>query len=62
MKQSEFDNVFSQKFIGFTSRMWLDYCDEHKDYFSKTEDYAGYVIENFKYLIRKFNKENKWVY
>ena len=45
--------------MGFTSRMWLDYCDEHKDYFSKTEDYAGYVIENFKYLIRKFNKENR---
>ena len=59
MKQSEFDNVFSQKFIGFTSRMWLDYCDEHKDYFSKTEDYAGYVIENLKYLVKKFNKEKK---
>ena len=58
MKQSEFNNVFSQKFFGFTSRMWLDYCDEHKDYFSKTEDYAGYVIENFKYLVKKFNKEN----
>tara|TARA_B100000902_G_scaffold311446_1_gene301297 strand:+ start:32 stop:211 length:180 start_codon:yes stop_codon:yes gene_type:complete len=59
MKQSEFDNVFSQKFMGFTSRMWLDYCDEHKDYFSKTEDYAGYVIENLKYLVKKFNKEKK---
>ena len=58
MKQSEFENVFSQKFSGFTSRMWLDYCDEHKDLFSKTKDYAGYVIENFKYLVKKFNKEN----
>ena len=45
--------------MGFTSRMWLDYCDEHKDYFSKTEDYAGYVIENFKYLVKKFNKEKR---
>ena len=45
--------------MGFTSRMWLDYCDEHKDPFSKTKDYAGYVIENFKYLVKKFNKEKK---
>ena len=59
MKQEEFTDVFSQKFSGFTSRMWLDYCDEHKDYFSKTKDYAGYVIENLKYLVKKFNKEKK---
>ena len=45
--------------MGFTSRMWLDYCDEHKDPFSKTKDYAGYVIENFKYLVKRFNKENR---
>ena len=62
MKQSEFDNVFSQKFMGFTSRMWLDYCDEHNHPLNKTKDYAGYVIENFKYLVKKFNEENKWVY
>ncbi len=59
MKQSEFENVFSQKFSSFTSRMWLDYCDEHKDPFSKTKDYAGYVIENLKYLVKRFNEENK---
>ena len=59
MKQEEFTNVFSQKFSGFTSRMWLDYCDEHKDPFSKTEDYAGYVIENLKYLVKRFNKEQR---
>ena len=55
MKQSEFEDVFSPEFSGFTSRMWLDYCDEHKDPFSKTKDYAGYVIENFKYLVIRFN-------
>ena len=59
MKQSEFDTVFSQKFSGFTSRMCLDYCDEHKDPFSKTKDYAGYVIENLKYLVKRFNKDKK---
>ena len=58
MKQEVFTDVFSQKFSGFTSRMWLDYCYEHKDPFSKTKDYAGYVIENLKYLVKRFNKEN----
>ncbi len=57
MKQSEFENVFSQKFSGFTSRMWVDYLDEHKNPFATPDDYAGYVINNFKYLIKKFNKE-----
>ena len=59
MKQSEFEDVFSPEFSGFTSRMWLDYCDEHNHPFTKTKDYAGYVIENFKYLVKKFNEENK---
>ena len=59
MKQSEFKNIFRPEFEGFTIRMWLDYCDEHKDPFSKTKDYAGYVIENLKYLVKRFNKENK---
>ena len=59
MKQSEFNNVFSQKFAGFTSRMWLDYCDENNNPFAKTKDYAGYVIENLKYLVKKFNEENR---
>ena len=36
MKQSEFDKVFSPKFLGFTSRMWLDYCDENNNPFAKT--------------------------
>ena len=56
MKQEEFTEVFSQKFSGFTSRMWLDYCDENNNPFSKTKDYAGYVIENFKYLIQTIEK------
>ena len=59
MKQSEFDKVFSQKFSSFTSRMWLDYCDEHNHPLTKTKDYAGYVIENLKYLVKRFNKENR---
>tara|TARA_R110000803_G_scaffold23049_1_gene56787 strand:- start:448 stop:567 length:120 start_codon:yes stop_codon:yes gene_type:complete len=37
--------------------MWVDYLDENKGLFSKTEDYAGYVITNLKYLIKKFNEE-----
>ena len=59
MKQEEFTEVFSQKFSGFTSRMWLDYCDENNNPFAKTKDYAGYVIENLKYLVKRFNKENR---
>ena len=59
MKQSEFKHIFKPEFAGFTIRMWLDYCDEHKDPFSKTKDYAGYVIENLKYLVKRFNKENR---
>ena len=59
MKQEEFREVFSQKFSGFTSRMWVDYLDEHKNPFATTDDYAGYVINNFKYLVKKFNKENR---
>ena len=49
MKQSEFNNVFSQKFAGFTSRMWLDYCDEHNNPFAKAQLYAkqklGYEVK-----------------
>ncbi len=57
MKQEEFTDVFSQKFSGFTSRMWVDYLDENNNPFAKTDDYAGYVIKNFKYLVKKFNEE-----
>ena len=56
MKQSEFDKVFSQKFSGFTSRMWLDYCDENNNPFAQTKDYAGYVIENLKYLVKRLTR------
>ena len=58
MKQEDFDKVFTSKFQGFTSRLWLDYMDENNTPFSKTKDYAGYVINNFKYLVKRFNKEN----
>ena len=57
MTQEEFTNIFASDFKGFTSRMWVDYLDENKNPFSKTDDYAGYVIKNLKYLIRKFNTE-----
>ena len=62
MKQSEFQHIFKPEFSGFTIRMWLDYCDETKGPFSKTDDYAGYVINNLKYLVKKFNKEKTWAY
>ena len=51
MQDMAFRDVFSDKFRGFTTRMWLDYCDEHNHPLTKTKDYAGYVIENFKYCI-----------
>ncbi len=58
MTQEEFNNILTPEFKGFTSRMWVDYIDETKGPFAQTDDYAGYVIKNFKYLIRKFNTEN----
>ena len=58
MTQEEFTNIFAADFQGFTSRMWVDYLDENKSLFSEPDDYAGYVINNLKYLIRKFNTEN----
>jgi hypothetical protein len=58
MKQEDFDKVFTSKFQGFTGRLWLDYVDETKTPFAETKDYAGYVIENLKYLVKRFNKEN----
>ena len=59
MKQEDFDKVFTSKFQGFTGRLWLDYVDETKTPFAETKDYAGYVIENLKYLVKRFNKENR---
>ena len=54
MTQEEFKNIFTPEFKGFTSRMWVDYIDETQGPFAQTDDYAGYVIKNLKYLIRKF--------
>ena len=58
MTQDEFKNILTPEFKGFTSRMWVDYLDETNTLISQTDDYAGYVIKNLKYLIRKFNTEN----
>ena len=38
--------------------MYVDYLDENKSPYSITEDYATYLVGNFKYLIRKFNAQN----
>ena len=57
MIQEEFSRAFSREFAGFTSRMYADYLDENKNLFATTEDYAGYVFNNLKYLIRKFNEK-----
>jgi hypothetical protein len=38
--------------------MYLDYCDENNDLLSITDDYPTYLINNFKYLVRRFNTEN----
>ena len=58
MKREAFTQIFSPKFEGFVSRMWLDHCDETNDMLSVTEDYPTYLINNFKYLVRRFNTEN----
>jgi len=59
MIQEAFQDIFTTEFKGFTSRMWLDYCDEHSDLRTSTPlNYAGYVVENMKYLIRRFNTDN----
>ena len=56
MQDIAFRDVLSTEFGGFTTRMWLDYCDENKTYHSTADDYPTYLIGNFKYLIRKFNE------
>ena len=38
--------------------MYLDYCDENNDLLSITDDYPTYLINNFKFLVRKFNEQN----
>ena len=51
MRQSAFNDIFSDKFAGFVSRMWIDHCDETAGFYSKTDDYPTYLINNFKYLV-----------
>jgi hypothetical protein len=58
MKQEAFTEIFNPKFSGFVSRMWLDHCDETAGPFATTEDYPTYLINNFKFLVRKFNENN----
>ena len=58
MRYEAFTDVFTNEFKSFTSRMWLDYCDETSSPHAKTRDYAGYVKKNFKWLVREFNKRN----
>ena len=41
-KDEEFENVFSQKFSSFTSRMWLDYCDENNTVLSERMSFPIY--------------------
>ena len=58
MRREAFTEIFSDKFNSFVNRMWLDHCDETNDMLSVTEDYPTYLINNFKYLVRRFNTEN----
>ena len=58
MRHEAFTDVFTDEFKSFTSRMWLDYCDETNSPFAVTKDYAGYVEENLKWLVREFNRRN----
>jgi hypothetical protein len=58
MQYEAFTDVFTTEFKSFTSRMWLDYCDETKGPFAKTRDYAGYVRSNLKWLVKEYNKRN----
>ena len=58
MRTEAFTEIFSTKFSSFVSRMYLDYCDETNDLLSITDDYPTYLINNFKYLVRRFNTEN----
>lgn len=58
MRREAFTDIFSPEFSGFISRMWLDHCDETSSLVSTTEDYPTYLINNFKFLVRKFNEKN----
>ncbi len=58
MRQEAFTEIFSPKFTSFVSRMWLDHCDENSAFYSVADDYPTYLINNFKFLVRKFNEQN----
>lgn len=58
MRQEAFTEIFSPLFRGFISRMYVDYLDENKGSFVTDDDYATYVVSNFKFLVRKFNTQN----
>ena len=58
LRQEAFTDIFSPLFRGFTSRMWIDYLDENKSSFLPDDDYPTYLINNFKFLVRKFNEQN----
>ena len=58
MQDLAFRDVFSDKFRGFTTRMWLDYCDENSAFGSHYDDYPTYLVNNFKWLVKRFNESN----
>jgi len=58
MRQDAFNDIFSREFASFVSRMWLDHCDENSAFYSVADDYPTYLVNNFKYLVRKFNTQN----
>ena len=38
MQDIAFRDALSDKFAGYTSRMWLDYCDENSSFGSHADD------------------------
>ena len=58
MRAIAFRDVLSDKFAGYTSRMWLDYCDENSSFGSVADDYPTYLVNNFKWLVKKYNEHN----
>ena len=58
MRDIAFRDVLSERFAGYTSRMWLDHCDENSAFGSHADDYPTYLVNNFKWLVKKFNESN----
>lgn len=58
MIREAFTDIFSPEFSSFISRMYVDYCDETNDLLSVQDDYPTYLVNNFKYLVRRFNTKN----